>query len=378
MRKSSLFLFLLLLAFVRNSPLKAAEIFRGLGDLPGGPFEATVEGMSPDGRYIVGMANAPGPGNREAYRWSEDSGMVYLGIPPGNQYSLATAVSADGSVVAGYGAFGSGFRWTAETGRVLLSQVEGEDIYPTSVSWDGTKICGSYYPAVHGGSSAAFRWTFEGGVQDIGGFSSRSHGMSADGSVLGYSKNFDAGRWMETTGLVSIGDLPGGSYHSMEYGVSADGNTVVGYSMSGASPSNLWEAFLWRNGEGMIGLGDLPGGPIQSQAFSVSGNGMVVGGDSFVAQGSSALSKAAFIWDQAHGMRDVRQMLTDEYGIDMTGWWLGRVTAISYDGTIFGGHGINPEGDEEGWIVTIPEPSTLLLCAAAVPLLLVKKNRRAQ
>jgi probable HAF family extracellular repeat protein len=57
-----------------------------------------------------------------------------------------------------------------------------------------------------------------------------------------------------------LGDLPGGTFESRAYGVSADGNTVVGYSDSGSA-----EAFRWTAASGIHGLGFLP--------VSISANG---------------------------------------------------------------------------------------------------------
>ncbi len=50
-----------------------------------------------------------------------------------------------------------------------------------------------------------------------------------------------------------LGDLPGGSFSSIAYGISEDGSTVVGQGRSGSGN----EAFRWTSGMGMLGLGDL-------------------------------------------------------------------------------------------------------------------------
>ena len=38
----------------------------------------------------------------------------------------------------------------------------------------------------------------------------------------------EAFRWTQATGMVGLGDLPGGSFNSIAWGVSADGSVVVG------------------------------------------------------------------------------------------------------------------------------------------------------
>ncbi len=55
-----------------------------------------------------------------------------------------------------------------------------------------------------------------------------------------------------------LGDLPGGRFSSYASGVSADGSVVVGSSESTAMFTV--EAFRWTQSTGMVGLGDLPGG----------------------------------------------------------------------------------------------------------------------
>ena len=71
----------------------------------------------------------------------------------------------------------------------------------------------------------------------------------------------------------------------------------------------------------------------------------------------------AFIGDDALGMRSVRDLLTDELGLDLTGWTLQSANAISADGLTITGNGFNPSGDAEAWIARIPEPATLSILA---------------
>src|SRR5690606_6293045 len=56
--------------------------------------------------------------------------------------------------------------------------------------------------------------------------------------------------------FLGLGDLPGGSFWSEARGVSADGSTVIGFSLR----ENGQEAFRWTEAGGMVGLGVLPGG----------------------------------------------------------------------------------------------------------------------
>src|SRR5262245_39810238 len=57
-----------------------------------------------------------------------------------------------------------------------------------------------------------------------------------------------------------LGDLPGGPFASRVQEISADGQTVVGYSSSTSGD----EPFRWTQTTGMVGLGTLPGGLVFS------------------------------------------------------------------------------------------------------------------
>ncbi|HRQ74215.1 MAG TPA: hypothetical protein PLU35_14415 [Phycisphaerales bacterium] len=92
-----------------------------------------------------------------------------------------------------------------------------------------------------------------------------------------------------------LGDLPGGDINSSAAGLSADGSTVVGWSLYGGGFPGLRQAFRW-NEEGMVGIGTLPGGH-ESHANRVSGDGRWI-----VGNGSSSEGGQAFRWSETTGM----------------------------------------------------------------------------
>ena len=87
----------LVLLLVCWSSLPAAEFF----DLD----TSVVTAVSADGSTAVG-----GNANNVAFRWTEESGLIELGTPPGLVSSWASGVSADGMVVVGSSS-GVGIGW---------------------------------------------------------------------------------------------------------------------------------------------------------------------------------------------------------------------------------------------------------------------------
>ena len=343
----------------------AAASFQGLGDLPGSNFLSIATSVSSNGAVVVGYSRATN--GLQAFRWTAGSGLIGLGELPGGAYaSFASAVSADGAVVVGGSSTALGdeaFRWTQATGMVGLGDLPGSSFfsYATGVSGNGAVVAGYSASALSGTGFEAFRWTATNGMTALGdlpggAFNSRAWGISADGStIIGESSsansgnNLEAFRWSAATGMVGLGDLPGGVFHSIAYATSADGSVIAGYSLP---PSGVHEAFRWTAATAVQPLGFIPC-DTWSIARAVSGDGSIIVGDPQIANGG-----CVFIWDAPHGMRDLRQVLTGEHGLNLTGWRLDRATALSHDGTVIVGYGINPAGATEAWLADL-SPSRL-------------------
>jgi probable HAF family extracellular repeat protein len=158
-----------------------------------------------------------------------------------------------------------------------------------------------------------------------------------------------------TTGMIGLGDLPGGNFDSTAWSVSADGLVIVGTSESAAS-APYHEAFRWTAEEGMVGLGNLPETLFQSVANAVSEDGSIIVGSSCLSPpGPLCFDRAPIIWDAAHGMRNLRDVLSNGYGLDLGGWTLGAARGLSADGLTIVGYGVNPNGDAEAWLLRLPD-----------------------
>jgi probable HAF family extracellular repeat protein len=181
--------------------------------------------------------------------------MQDLGTLPGGASSTAYGVSADGSVVVGYAVNASGqrraFRWTAEGGMQDLGTLGGSWSVAYGVSADGSVVVGVAQTA--DGRQRAFRWTAEGGMQDLGtlgrlieieGYSS-AYGVSADGSVVVGKSDHSSFRWTAQTGMQDLNVIYLHQYVTALWearAISPNGRYIVGHGLNAAT--GRVEAFL--------------------------------------------------------------------------------------------------------------------------------------
>ena len=339
------------------------------------PENVSVWGVSPDGTVAVGHLGD------DAFRWSR----VY-------EFELITDGAAWGAselgvVVVGVHS-GGGFRWSADTGAVTLPGLsDGAYSSARAVSADGVFVAGD---SIVGGVSQACRWSGAGDVIGLGslgsaGAKSWAYGISHDGGVVVGTTDTTRGReafyWTAADGLVGLGELPGGEHFSGAYAVSADGTTVAGMVDTGSL-----EMFRWTAAEGMVPMGWV------AWPWGVSGDGSRIVGVAIARGGrdsdggraeplwmtverlardpfcsldqlevlTTRDSSPAFVWDQEHGIRFLKDVLETDYGLDLTGWQLVHAADISDDGSVIVGVGYNPDGQVAMWRAVLgdePDPT---------------------
>lgn len=209
------------------------------------------------------------------------------------------------------------------------------------VSADGSVITGysATYEASFYGGWQAFRWTAATGMVGIGelpggGDSSFGAAISADGNTIAGGSNSGAFvpegfRWTTSGGIQAIGDLPGGFFSSAAWGISADGNVLA----CGGRSENGSEGFYWTPSTGPVGIGDLPGGIFDSQAIAVSSDGSILAG-----RATSGNGTEAFRWTSSGGMVGLGDLPGGNFESNVVG--------LSGDGSIAVGYGTTTLGQE--------------------------------
>jgi probable HAF family extracellular repeat protein len=361
--------------------------FIGVGDLAGGAADSAALGVSADGSVVVGESESAS--GTQAFRWTEAGGIAGLGFLSGvDPYSTARAVSANGSVIVGTSrgsdAVERAYRWSAGA-MTALDRFSCDSCDPVTqalaVSDNGLTVVGSALARSggtaplhldpvrwpNGGTSIVDLGNLSGGVTDSGeAFGASSNGALIVGSHLS-ADGKDAWYWNGSGGLHVLPTITGGSIIAANaFAISADGTTIVGHTnqdtlvLPGGTevPTDL-QAVRWTgSGFGTLTqLGALPGASaIDSSALAVSSDGSRIVGRAVDAD----VSDRAFLWDAVHGMRDLRTVLEDEYGLDLTGWVLTEATGISaVTGGAFTvvGRGVNPQGNPEGWVAVMIPPA---------------------
>jgi uncharacterized membrane protein len=322
-----------------------------------GPMVATA--LSADGSTVVGTC-----GSYAAFLWTVDGSFADLGFSSATAIaSFPIAVNADGSALLSRFVRSDGtagvLRWAkgAGTTDVLTTPASAQVVaVADAANVDLSVIVGEYFDAtLPVGYELGFRNTAARGlatlaVPDQSTAGCGAFAVSADGAVVA-GACYDVGgllhasRWRVQSGgdvVLDLLDTLPASTHA--YGVSGDGNVVVGYGFTGTGEHEV--RFV---GDGSPeDLGTLPG--TASVAVAASFDGSVIVGEAD--QTKSPFAGFATVWDADHGLRSVADALTAA-GIDLGSWTFAYANGVSADGKTIVGNGTAPDGIQRFWIARL-------------------------
>lgn len=324
-----------------------------LQGLPNVPTNLRVSGMSADGQrfvasngldlYVLELSTGV---------WTS-TGAGALGSSNPKIATSAVLVAANQpDTTSGTGSIPS--RWNGATGvwtnlGGLGSTSSGSTGTAYDISADGQTVVGLGW--VTPGEAHAFRWTVSGGMADLtpgAGYSSRANAVSNDGlTVVGWqaTNGRRATRWLNgvQTFLGSLDPSNPQFGTSEALAVSASGAVIVGGS------ANF--AFRWTHAGGMQNLGRLLGAS-NAQALGVSADGETVVGWS----GTNSLDSRAVVWRPEFGATvvDLANLLVSLGETSAGLWTLRTAVDVSDDGTVIAGWGVNPNGETQSFRATLP------------------------
>jgi uncharacterized membrane protein len=321
------------------------------------PFQILCDGeatdISADGAVIVGLACD----SHKTWRWTRDSGRVLLGQPSGkaNEIDWGTPdVSDDGrtisaTIIQGESSSETLALWNEDSGWVTpRNPANFPDAGATeqaSLAWglsgDGSTLVGQVRTA--DSSMRAAAWNGARGVYHLGepGVNSRANAVNADGSVIvGWSENPETGIWQPTVWQDRRPLVLAATKGFCEAtAVTPGGTIIVGQAYDEAADQRV--AALWLASDfGWIQetLGVLPGtlaGYGQAKALALTEDGHTIVGFNSFDPKRST----GFVWTLADGMVDVHDYLGDHGVVLPEGFHINAVTGISPDGRFITGHG---------------------------------------
>jgi hypothetical protein len=349
----------------------------GVGDLPGGITQSEVRDTTRVGPvlYAVGgsAANPGSTGNDTAFLWTSTGGITALpplapGLVDVNPV-LASAITPNAAYIATRARFNPANSAQRHAARVTTSGLTQVDLgalpgfspfsAAIAISSDGSVLYG-FARYTGAGLTQAVRYTVAGPTITAIPFLNAgddtsipaARGTSSDGSVMvGYSGTstgsaLSAFRYVEGSGISAIPYLPGGTWNNAQ-AVSPDGNLVMGVSESATAPNG--EIYLYNASTAALTALGTP-----AAGWSFNGLGGMTPDGSVVALslGDPANPANAGFIHNANGWHEVQAIVAGT-GIDVTGWTIDIIYAVSSDGTRIWGSG-DHNGNREGVIVEFP------------------------
>lgn len=370
-----------------------------------------VKAMSANGEYVTYLAKDASNVTQVVYYKRGGSPVVVAN--PSGAAPTATGIDlrANGDLVIAGNIGGAMRDWHSSTGAwVTRYQADGVTLIGSSTGQNSLTVGTdgmTYYATINESGAIGHGLTMSGpqgqtqSYITMSGFGTNQsvNGVSATGRFAGRGKPTGTGNnrgyWTDTGGTPGAGVnlIPGfdndpdyGTNNAEVYGISRDGDTLVGMSPDPYDPRTLSKQtpFVYKISTNTLFKAPLlPGTTSTSTFYAVSGDGKIAVGNNYgtVAgdvdvNGNLVSRDRGVLYDmrdpnqanwQLHSVKDYLAGL----GVDMSRWFtIGRVYSISADGMDIAGYGLyDMDGDpataavSRGFIATIPEPATMVLLA---------------
>jgi hypothetical protein len=260
-----------------------------------------------------------------------------------------------------------GAAWTA-----VCTSASGSDAWVagnTVGTGNGTKSALRYKASSNSATTASLpssgnKDSYFYGASDIGTFAGRAQygAVYPSGSRMAMAGALGSQAWMNPIiGAAST------SNSGVANAISRDGVKAGGWSKYATGFDR--GLTLWTVATGAPTQLPFTGTYDYGEIQALNSNGTIAAGY----QSVGGANKAAFIWTSADGTQDLATYLTG-LGVGLTGWTLTDVKGMSGDGRVLTGLGTYG-GTSHGWVIVIPEPSSLSVLALGL-LGLLKFRRR--
>ncbi len=319
----------------------------GIVDLGGNPYSDMLA-LSSSGKIAVGFIATPA-NNNQAGAWTVSHGLIALPIPFAQTEGMSNAqgVSSDGRYIVGYvmpenSSLMQGVLWTDASKLTYLTPLApGADYYANGISADGSIVVGTASDQ-HNNEHAVYWDRAANTIHDLGSLNHSSSQFSNaiaanhDGSVIVGSSTNDAGitqgfRWTAKTGIVELPSLSG---TSQAKGISDTGR-IIGSSINAKNENR---AVYWEDNQ-IKDLGTLrTDNRGYSSAQDISATGKVI-----VGSADSDTQRTGFIWKEGAGMYSVNEWLKYAH-VQANSMSVKSVNAISADSQTIAGQLTNGHG----------------------------------
>lgn len=280
-----------------------------LPTVPGGG-ELVIAFAISDAGHVTGQVNNAAR-RPEAFRWREGESLILLGdLPGGSYFSSGEGVNSSGHV-AGESAVTTlpeAFLWTPTTGMFGLGDIPGGSVYASHAKDINEHDHVVGHSAGVNNRDTAFFWSLDTGMIPLGQpgdevFPSVADAINNKTQVVGWGQgphsNLEAFLWDPVNGAQVLEfptpDYPNGYGAADAIDINELGQ-ITGIEVFG-------RGYFWDPVKGPQPLGLLDGQVLYTQPLALNDHGQVVG------EATDGIDHVAFVWDEANGIRPLETLI---------------------------------------------------------------------